>query len=86
MAASVVRNIPAREIASSRATLSTFFGSIIQASIIFTKLSLAASYQKFISEFSITLLMITLHSFPAFSAICLIGYESAFQTISAQRF
>jgi hypothetical protein len=44
-AASVVRNIPARDIASSRAILSTFFGSIIHESIIFTKVSSDASYQ-----------------------------------------
>jgi len=43
IAASVVKNIQARETASSKATLSTFFGSIIQTSIISTYSSEAAS-------------------------------------------
>jgi hypothetical protein len=42
--ASVVKNIQANEIDSSKATLSTFLGSIIHSSIISTKLSLEASY------------------------------------------
>jgi len=43
--ASVVRNIPASETASSRATLSTFVGSMIPFSNILPYSSLAASYQ-----------------------------------------
>jgi hypothetical protein len=40
--ASVVKNIQARLIASSKATLSTFLGSIIQVFIISTKVSFDA--------------------------------------------
>jgi len=73
IAHSVVRNIPAREIASSKATLTTFLGSTIQELIISIYLSFDASYQKFSSFDSNILLITTLHSFQAFSTICFIG-------------
>jgi len=78
IADSVVKNIADRLIACSSAILSTFLGSIIQDSIISSKLSFSELYQKLILELFIISDKTFLESFQAFSIICLQGYFKAF--------